>query len=78
MIRVYDETGNVIETYEHKGEFKDAQNSSVLSGLISPALAVTLILLPWRCSGNVSLSHSASALQSFSPAALMPSAWRLR
>ena len=23
VIRVYDETGNVIETYEHKGEFKE-------------------------------------------------------
>ena len=23
MIRVYDEAGNVIETHEHKGEFKD-------------------------------------------------------
>ena len=23
VIRVYDETGNVIETHEHKGEFKD-------------------------------------------------------
>jgi hypothetical protein len=23
VIRVYDETGNVINTHEHKGEFKD-------------------------------------------------------
>jgi hypothetical protein len=23
VIRVYDEAGNVIETHEHKGEFKD-------------------------------------------------------
>jgi hypothetical protein len=23
MIRVYDEAGNVIETHEHKGEFKE-------------------------------------------------------
>jgi hypothetical protein len=23
VIRVYDETGNVIETYEHKGDFKE-------------------------------------------------------
>jgi hypothetical protein len=23
VIRVYDNTGNVIETYEHKGEFKE-------------------------------------------------------
>jgi hypothetical protein len=23
MIRVYDEIGNVIETYEHKGDFKE-------------------------------------------------------
>jgi hypothetical protein len=23
VIRVYDETGNVIETHEHKGDFKD-------------------------------------------------------
>jgi hypothetical protein len=25
VIRVYDETGNVIETNEHKGEFKEAR-----------------------------------------------------
>jgi hypothetical protein len=24
VIHVYDETGNVIETHEHKGEFKEA------------------------------------------------------
>ena len=23
VIRVYDETGNVIQTHEHKGDFKD-------------------------------------------------------
>ena len=33
MIRVYDETGNVIETYEHKGEFKDVQKLLGLVGL---------------------------------------------
>jgi len=25
VIRVYDEAGNVIETHEHKGEFKDGE-----------------------------------------------------
>jgi hypothetical protein len=25
VIRVYDDAGNVIETHEHKGEFKDDQ-----------------------------------------------------
>jgi hypothetical protein len=24
VIRVYDETGNVIETHEHKGDFKES------------------------------------------------------
>jgi hypothetical protein len=27
VIRVYDEAGNVIETHEHKGEFKESYDS---------------------------------------------------
>jgi hypothetical protein len=28
VIRVYDEAGNVIETHEHKGDFKEAERES--------------------------------------------------
>ena len=28
VIRVYDDAGNVIETYEHAGEFKEPQSSA--------------------------------------------------
>ena len=29
VIRVYDDAGNVIETYEHKGDFKEPQAPGV-------------------------------------------------
>jgi hypothetical protein len=31
VIRVYDEAGNVIETHEHKGDFKEVVKPSVQS-----------------------------------------------
>ena len=35
MIRVYDEAGNVIETYEHAGEFKELLAIKTLASNVS-------------------------------------------
>jgi len=35
VIRVYDAAGNVIETHEHKGEFKEWQQAVRLGGIRS-------------------------------------------
>ena len=39
VIRVYDDTGNVIETHEHKGDFKGRSPSIQVFDLQPPALA---------------------------------------
>jgi hypothetical protein len=35
VIRVYDEAGNVIETHEHKGEFKEWLSSLTPAGAVA-------------------------------------------
>jgi hypothetical protein len=41
VIRVYDEAGNVIETHEHKGDFKDSGYGPNISSAIPARCSLT-------------------------------------
>ena len=44
VIRVYDEAGNVIETYEHAGDFKSGERSKIIASRPATSQAVHRIL----------------------------------
>jgi hypothetical protein len=44
VIRLYEEIGNVIETHEHKGDFKECFRKMMMIAMASQAKRIVLVL----------------------------------
>jgi hypothetical protein len=57
VIRVYDAAGNVIESHEHKGDFKDwcvftKSECQIVLDLTDPGWVISSVQPTRRCAGN--------------------------